>query len=130
MSVQERVCKTPQLKLSLADYNTNGGSIDCGGDGTKFAFTIWPISDATVAALERRALEDGKICLICSDQPLVFDLVGIERMGRERVRIVGRICRMANADGVPGNISKTHASRSERHVLAQSEFFGTPRACV
>ena len=43
----------PQLvELSLADYNSYGASISCDRDGTTFAFTIGPVPDATVAALE------------------------------------------------------------------------------
>jgi hypothetical protein len=80
-----------RLELNLADYNVNGASIGCGRDGTKFAFTIGPISDTTVAALEGMARKHGRICLYSCRQPLLFDLVVVERKERHRVRILGRI---------------------------------------
>jgi hypothetical protein len=86
-----RDVKSQVIGLSLGDYNVNGASIDCGRDGTRFAFTIWPISDSTMAALEREVRDDQRICLICCDRPLLLDLVTIERKQRQRVRIVGRV---------------------------------------
>ncbi len=82
----------PQLvELSLADYKTYGASIDCGRDGTTFAFTIGPISDAIAAALEGVAQAHKRICLYCCGEPLLLDLVAVERKETRQVRIVGRI---------------------------------------
>jgi hypothetical protein len=81
---------TPKLELNLADYNVYGASIGCGRDGTTFAFTICAVSDATVTALERAAETRERICLLLP-QPLLLDLVALERKGPHQVRIVGRI---------------------------------------
>src|SRR5688572_30456002 len=90
--LQEAGYVRPQLvKLSLDDYQVNGGSIGCGRDGTTFAFTLGPISDAAVAALEDVAHQHGKVCLYCCGQPLLFDLLTLERKESRKVRIVGRI---------------------------------------
>jgi hypothetical protein len=88
--LQEARYARPELELSLGDYNVNGASIGCGPDGTKFAFTIGPISDATVAALERAAQTRDRICLLLP-QPLLLDLVALERKGPDNVWIAGRI---------------------------------------
>jgi hypothetical protein len=82
----------PQLELSFGDYNVNGASIGCGRGGIKFAFTIGPISDAAVAALVATAHHHGTICLLLP-QPLLLDLVAVEREEPQRVRIAGRIVR-------------------------------------
>jgi hypothetical protein len=79
-----------QLELSLGDYNVNGASIGCSGSGAKFAFTIGPISDAAVAALVATAHHHGTIRLLLP-QPLLLDLVAVERQEPQRVRIAGRI---------------------------------------
>jgi hypothetical protein len=83
--------RSQTVELSLGKYNVNGASIDCGREGTTFAFTLWPISDATLTALEREARNDQRICLVCCDRQLLLDLLAIERKGRQRVRIVGRV---------------------------------------
>ena len=82
----------PQLvELSLAEYQTYGASIGCGRDGTTFAFTIGPISDAIAAALESVAQARKRICLYCCGEPLLLDLVAVERRETRQVRIVGRV---------------------------------------
>jgi hypothetical protein len=81
----------PRLELNLADYNAKGGSIRCSGEGIEFACTLWPLSDATVAALEVVAHSQGRICLDCCGEPLLFDLVAFECKELRKVRIVGRI---------------------------------------
>ena len=90
----------PQLKLSLEDYNVNGASIGCGRGGIKFAFTIGPISDAAVAALVATAHHHGRICLLLP-QPLLLDLVAVERKEQKRVRIAGRIVDGTSHAGLP-----------------------------
>ena len=80
----------PPLELSLGDYNVNGASIGCGRGGTKFAFTIGPISDAAVAALVATAHHHGRICLLLP-HPVLLELVAVEREEHQRVRIAGRI---------------------------------------
>jgi hypothetical protein len=88
MPVQEAV--RPQLELSLGDYNVDGGSIRCSGDGIEFAFNIWPLPDATAAALAATAHHRGWICLLLP-QRLLLDLLAVERKEQQRVRIAGRI---------------------------------------
>jgi hypothetical protein len=80
-----------QLELRLDEYQTNGGSIGYGPNGTTFAFTLGPVSDEIVAALNDVAEKRGTICLYCFREPLFFDPVAIERKGPRKVRIVGRI---------------------------------------
>jgi hypothetical protein len=87
---REPGCVRPQLELSLGDYHVNGASIGCGRSGTKFAFTIGPLPDAAVAALVATAHHHGRICLLLP-QPLLLDLVAVERREQQRVRIAGRI---------------------------------------
>ena len=86
------VSSMPQLvELSLADYNSYGASISCDRDGTTFAFTIGPVPDATVAALEGVVQAHKRISLNCCGQPLLLDLVALERKESRKARIVGRI---------------------------------------
>jgi hypothetical protein len=80
----------PQVELSLGNYKVNGASIACGRRGTKFAFTIGPRPDAAVAALVATAHHHGRICLLLPE-PLLLDLVAVERKEQQRVRIAGRI---------------------------------------
>ena len=80
----------PQLELSLGDYHVNGASIGYGRDGTKFAFAIGPISDATAAALEGAARNHWRLCLLLP-KPLLLEFVALEHKEPHKVRIVGRI---------------------------------------
>jgi hypothetical protein len=83
---------TPSVfELNLADYNANGASIGSGRNGTTFTVTIWPLSDATVAALDDVVQKHGTIRLYCCRQPLLFDLVAVERKEPRKARIEGRI---------------------------------------
>jgi hypothetical protein len=83
---------TPSVvELNLRDYNANGATISSSEGGTKFAFTIGPMSDAVVAALESAAQKHVTICLYCCGQPLLFDLVELERKEPRKARLVGRI---------------------------------------
>jgi hypothetical protein len=105
----------PPLELNLGDYNVNGASIGCGRDGTKFAFTIRAVSDATVTALERAAETRGSIRLLLP-RPLLLDLVALERKGPDTVRIVGRI-----VDGISDAIWRAafdERPRSERRSVS------------
>ena len=89
--MQQEVPVQPQLELSLADFGTSGGSIGCGPNGTTFTVTIWPLSDGTAAALGDLAQKHGRISLHCGGQPLLFELVELDRKGPGKARIVGRI---------------------------------------
>jgi hypothetical protein len=80
------------FELSLADYSTSGASICCNQDGTQFSFTIGPIADVTVAALDSAAQRYGMISLYCGGTPLLLDLVSLERKGPNKLRIEGRVC--------------------------------------
>jgi hypothetical protein len=90
MSAQEAGYRRPDLTLSMRDYSANGASVSCSGDGIKFAFTIWPLSEATVAALEGAAQDHVRICLLLPE-PVLLDLEALEHKGPQRVQIVGRI---------------------------------------
>ncbi len=79
------------LEVRLDDYKVRGGSIGGGRSGTTFAFTLGPLSDATVAAILDVVQKRGTMCLYCGRQPLFFDPVAVERKDRRRVRIMGRI---------------------------------------
>jgi hypothetical protein len=79
-----------QLELKLADYEVGGASLNHGLEGSSFACTIGPVSDETMAALDRAAESHGTICLLLP-QPLLLELVTLERREPKRVRIVGRI---------------------------------------
>ena len=79
------------FELNLRDYNANGATLSSSEDGTKFAFTIGPISEAIVTALESAAQKHVTICLYCCGQPLLFDLVAVERKEPLKARIEGRI---------------------------------------
>jgi len=92
----------PQLELRLDQYQTTGGSIGYGPNGTTLAFTFWPVSDEIVAALNDVAERRGTICLYCCREPLLFDPVTIELKGPNRMRITGRI--------VGSGISVRHSS--------------------
>jgi hypothetical protein len=88
---QEASYVRPQLELSLDEFRVKDGWIGGGRDGTTFAFTLGPVSDATVAALNDVAQKRGPICLHCGRQPLFFDPVAVKRKDLRSVRIVGRI---------------------------------------
>jgi hypothetical protein len=82
----------PQLvELNLADYNTHGASIGCNRDGTTFALVIAPVADETVAALEAVAAANKRICIYCCGEPVLLDLLVLERRESRKARIVGRI---------------------------------------
>jgi hypothetical protein len=90
MPVKEERHIGSQLELKLADYEVRGASMAHGVDGSSFACTIGPVSDETMAALDRAAESHGTICLLFP-QPLLVELVALERREPQRVRIVGRI---------------------------------------
>ena len=79
-----------QLELTLADYEVRGASMGHGVAGSTFACTIGPVSGETMAALDRAAESRATIRLLFP-QPLLLELVTLERREPQRVRIVGRI---------------------------------------
>jgi hypothetical protein len=83
-----------QLELTLADYEVRGASMGHGIQGSSFACTIGPVSDETMAALDRAAVRHETICLLFP-QPLLLELVTLERREPQRVRIAGRISKAA-----------------------------------
>ena len=87
---QERPIGT-QLELNLADYEIHGASVGYNGvDGSRFACTLEPVSDETMVALDRAAETHGTICLLLPE-PLLLELVTLERKGPHSIRIVGRM---------------------------------------
>lgn len=85
-----------QLELKLTDYEVRGASVGHGVEGSSFACTIGPVSEETMAALDRAVAGHGTICLLFP-QPLLLELVTLERKEPQRVRIVGRISDAATA---------------------------------
>jgi hypothetical protein len=75
----------------LDDCKVHGGSIGCSQDGVTLALTIWLAADAAVAALEDLAQKHGRICLHGCREPLLLDLVTLERKEPRKIRIVARI---------------------------------------
>jgi hypothetical protein len=94
-AVEERHVGT-QLELTLADYEVRGASMGHGVAGPSFACTIGPVSDETMAALDRAAERHDTIRLLLP-QPLLLELVTLERREPQRVRIVGRIFKTVKA---------------------------------
>jgi len=90
MQVREATYRRRDLTLSLGDYSANGASMAWSGDGAKFTVTIRPLSDATVTALAGAAENHERICLLLPE-PLLLDLVTVERKESQGVRIVGRL---------------------------------------
>lgn len=81
----------PDVELSLDDHKVTNGSIGCTRDGTTFAFTIGPVSETTLTALEVAAKTHGSVCLYCCREPMLIDLLDLKRQGPRIVRIVGRV---------------------------------------
>ena len=67
-----------------------------GAEGYSFGCTIGPLSDETIAALDRAAESHATICLLFP-QPLLLELVTLERREPQRVRLVGRITKAIKA---------------------------------
>jgi hypothetical protein len=81
---------TAQLELSLGNYDVSGASISHGPEGTKFTCTLGPLAEETMVALDDAA-QSGQILCLLFPQPLLLDLLALERKEPRRVRIVGRI---------------------------------------
>jgi hypothetical protein len=79
-----------QLELTLGDYQVRGASIAHGPRGSTFGCTIGPVSEETLAALDGAARDHRTIRLLFPE-PLLLDVVELERKEPQRVRIVGRI---------------------------------------
>ena len=105
MPAQEINYVRPPLELSLAGYVVNGASIGRGRGGATFAFTIGPISDAIAAALDGAAQSYGRICVLFP-QPLLLDLVMLERKELHRIRIVGHIVGSTYDNGEAENTAR------------------------
>jgi hypothetical protein len=96
MPVEKERPMGTQLELNLADYAIHGASVGYGVEGSSFSCTIEPVSAETMVALDRAAANHGTICLLLP-QPLLLELVTLERRGPQRVRIVGRMFDAAKA---------------------------------
>jgi hypothetical protein len=86
----EAGCLGPQLDLRLGGYTLSGASVAHSREGGTFACTIGPMSDEAMAALDGAANNGGRVCLLFP-QPLLLDLIALERKESQCVRIVGRI---------------------------------------
>lgn len=90
----------PLVELNLANYNADGASISCSGQGTKFSCTIWPVSEATASVLQSAVQQRGTIHLFCYGEPLILELTSLERKEPDRVRFTGGIV-MQTREGGP-----------------------------
>ena len=79
-----------QLELNQGHYDVSGASISHGPEGTKFACTLGPLEQETMAALDD-AVQSGQLLCLLFPQPLLLDLLALERKDPHRMRIVGRI---------------------------------------
>jgi hypothetical protein len=79
-----------QLELTLGQYQVGGASITHGPRGSTFGCTIGPVSAETLAALDG-AVRDRSTLRLLFPEPLLLDLLELERKEPQRVRIVGRI---------------------------------------
>jgi hypothetical protein len=92
----------PDVELSLDDHEVTNGSIGCSREGTTFAFTIGPLAEATVAALEAAAEARGSVCLYCCREPMLIHLLDLKRQSPRIVRVVGRVVNQASLELGPG----------------------------
>jgi len=60
-----------------------------GAEGGLFSCSIGSISDETVAALDQAAQRHARVNLLFPDQPILLDLVSLERNAPHVVRIIG-----------------------------------------
>ena len=90
--------KTSTLELNFAaDCDVSAASFVPEGDGGTFACSVCPLSDETVAALDRAAHFHTPVRLLFpGDQSVALELVTLERKGPQLIRISGRVRR---ADG-------------------------------
>lgn len=82
----------PLLELNVEDYDGGyGPSMKYARDGVRFDFTIGPVPDEMVAALDDVAEKRGRICLYCRGAPHFFDVMALERKEPGYVRLAGLI---------------------------------------
>lgn len=79
------------LTLELDLGQVSSASFAPGPDGGTFSCSIGPITDETVAVLDRAAHRHTPVRLIFSGSPLLLDLQTFERKEPQCVRIVGRV---------------------------------------
>ena len=62
-----------------------------GSDGGLFSFSVGPLGDDALAALERAAQDQTPVRLMFSEHPLLLNLVSLERKEPHCARIVGHV---------------------------------------
>jgi hypothetical protein len=80
-----------ELNCDALEVKSASFSPGPGGEGGVFSCSIGPVTDETVAALDRAAHTHALIRLLFSEHPLLLDLVTLERKAPQLVRIVGHI---------------------------------------
>jgi hypothetical protein len=94
MPKQERRGQLP-LELHFTDDHLGAASFapSPGSDGGLFSCSIEPVTEETVAELERAARARTPIRLRFSERPLLLEHVTVERKGPHSVHIVGHVVR-------------------------------------
>jgi hypothetical protein len=64
-----------------------------GGEGGLFSCSIGPVTEETIATLDQAAQTHTLVSLSFSDQPVLLDLVTLERKEPLSIRIVGQLVR-------------------------------------
>jgi hypothetical protein len=95
---RERRGETSSLELNFgAGCEVSAASFVPQGDGGTFACSVGPLSDETVAALDRAAHSHTPVRLLFpGDQSVALELVKLERKGPQLIRISGRVRRAAD----------------------------------
>lgn len=88
------------LELDCSAYNAKRltfAPAPDGGRGGKFSCSIGPLSEDTLAALDRAVAEHATVRLLFSGKPLLLDLVSLQRADPQTVTIVGHVLRAGPA---------------------------------
>jgi hypothetical protein len=68
-----------------------------GGVGGLFSCSVGPLSDETLAALDDASRKHAPVCLVFDGQPILLEMVTLERKEAHRVRIVGPVAKTSKA---------------------------------
>lgn len=82
------------LDLDCADYRVQRPTFTPAREGEQseiFSCSIGPLPDDTLAALDRAASAHNPVRLSFNGNPLLLDLVALERKDPRSVRIVGEV---------------------------------------
>jgi hypothetical protein len=82
------------LELDCTAYKANRlmfAPAPNGGEGGLFSCSLGPLPDDMIAALDEAARTHAPVRLLFDQQPLVLEMVTLERKDPQRVRIVGSV---------------------------------------